>query len=96
MAAHLLAPIVQMNTTLLTTVVHPTLFPYPLLSTLHAARISLVHRALTKKAQDGLKPSEKKPVTWAYDIAGYLIMVSARYFTNHIIDESLFLASLTI
>lgn len=82
MAAHILAPIAQMNTTLLTTVVHSTLFPYPLLSTLHAARISLVHRALTKRAQDGLKPSERKSVTWAYDIAGYLIMVGVERWCN--------------
>ena len=77
MAAHVLAPVAQFNTLLLTTVVHPR-YPYPLLTTLHAARISLVHRALSKKALAEAKPSERKQVTWAYDIAGFLIMVRGR------------------
>lgn len=76
MAATVLAPVAQLTTTLLTTVVHPTFFPYPLLPCLHAARISLVHRALSKRAMDKLKPSERIQTTWAYDIAGFLIMVS--------------------
>lgn len=76
MAAYVLAPLASMNSTLLTTLVHPTLYPYSLLSTIHALRISLAHRALTKRGQDAVKPSERVRQTWAYDIVGFLVMVS--------------------
>lgn len=77
MAAHILAPIAQLNNVLLTQQVHATLFPYPLLSTLHAARIALVHQALSRRARDAARQRLGQDVapTWAYDMAGFLIMV---------------------
>ncbi|UZJ53895.1 hypothetical protein CBS101457_003215 [Exobasidium rhododendri] len=88
MAAHILAPIAQLNTALLTTLVHPSFFPYPLLSTLHAGRVSLVHRALSRSAYDKLKLSERKQITWAYDLAGFLIMAwGGAFLTSFILGQ---------
>lgn len=81
MAAHLLAPVANINTFLLQTKVHDTLFPFALLPTLHALRISFLHNALKAKARsqhalnDVKQGGEAPPsTTWAYDIAGFLVM----------------------
>lgn len=78
MAANVLAPLANLNNALLSTQVHPSLFPYPLLSTFHAARISLVYRALSKRARQAAEQQLGREIktTWAYDIAGFLVMVS--------------------
>ena len=47
--------------------VHPTLFPFPWVSTLHAARISIIYQANARRSPT--------TVPWATYIAGYLIMV---------------------
>lgn len=79
MLATILAPIANLNALLLSTPVHAGLFPYALLPTLHAARISLLHRALSEKAweatSEDVRRTRGKP-TWAYNIVGFLVMVS--------------------
>lgn len=47
--------------------VHPTWFPYPFASTIHAARISVAFQANTRRSSTSLP--------WATYIAGYLVMV---------------------
>lgn len=91
MLAYVLAPIASLNAVLLSTPVHASLFPYPLLSTLHAARISLVHRALSQKAwqatSEDVRRSRGRP-TWAYDIVGFLVMCWGGSILNNVMLTS--------
>ncbi|KDN44253.1 hypothetical protein K437DRAFT_236630 [Tilletiaria anomala UBC 951] len=78
MIAHILAPIASLNTYLLTTQLHPTLIPFPLLPCLHAARVSLAFRGIVAGARkryslaNGGKEAPKMGLL--QDLGGFLIM----------------------
>ncbi|KAK7040728.1 hypothetical protein VNI00_009634 [Paramarasmius palmivorus] len=63
-----LRPVADSLTFVTTTKVHPTLFPYPWATTLHAARISLIYQANMKKA------GQEKVIGWKAYLVGFLIM----------------------
>ncbi|KAF8154520.1 hypothetical protein B0H34DRAFT_716857 [Crassisporium funariophilum] len=65
-AANYLQPIADVLVYINTTKVHPVWFPYPLASTLHAARISMVYQANARRSPT--------PLSWGTYLTGYLIM----------------------
>lgn len=81
MAAHILAPLASLNTVLLDTQLHRSYAPFPLMTTIHAARVSLAFRgisAVTRKkyAQaKGIPEHEAPRMTVQQDLAGFVIMV---------------------
>lgn len=62
----------------LSQLVHPTWFPYPLASTIHAARTSIAYQANARRSPT--------PLPWATYIAGYLIMVRIQHRHHSIAD----------
>ncbi|KAL0574706.1 hypothetical protein V5O48_007264 [Marasmius crinis-equi] len=75
--AVVLRPVADQFTFLTTTKVHSTLFPYPWVSTLHAARISLAYQANMRKA------GQEKAIGWKAYLAGFLIMSWGGMLISH-------------
>ncbi|KAG7450863.1 uncharacterized protein BT62DRAFT_962721 [Guyanagaster necrorhizus] len=73
--AYALRPFADALTFLTTTRVHPTLFPYPWASTLHATRVSMAY-------QNNMRRTGSK-LSWGTYITGYLIMCWGGMVLSH-------------
>lgn len=65
----LLAPVIALTNYLTTTLVHPVFYPFPWLTTLHAVRISLVHRGILRRLGNETK------IGRGPEYLGFLLMV---------------------
>ncbi|PWN32480.1 uncharacterized protein FA14DRAFT_74608 [Meira miltonrushii] len=96
MAASLLSATAKLNDLLLSRQVHSTIFPYAWLPTLHALRIAFIHTNLKAKVQQAQKANQKSgsspppaPTTFAYDLAGFLIMAwGGGFLVNFILGQT--------
>ncbi|KAK0207909.1 hypothetical protein DFS33DRAFT_392136 [Desarmillaria ectypa] len=73
--AYALRPFADALTFLTITQVHPTLFPYPWASTLHATRVSMAYQNNMRKSGNNL--------SWGTYIVGYLIMCWGGMVLSH-------------
>lgn len=80
MLAPVLSLTAQLNQFLLSPI-HATLFPFPLITSLHATRVSLAYRANVTRVgkieeeKARLNGVQKETRTWLMDVAGFLVMV---------------------
>lgn len=89
MIASALSGFAQLNQWLLHPV-HPTFFPFPLITCIHAARVSLAYTSNVQRVsklelqnyQSQRDNSDKPHRTWLMDIVGFLVMVSIKRRTE--------------
>ncbi|SPC63388.1 uncharacterized protein UHOD_07986 [Ustilago sp. UG-2017b] len=78
MLAAALAPLASVNARLAQPV-HPTLYPFPLATTLHALRVAIAYRGICagflsrRRAEGRASPADLR-VSWLRDASGFLVM----------------------
>ncbi len=92
MLAPLLAPLANLNTRL-TQPVHPTLYPFPLATTLHALRVAIAYRTISsgfrarRRAEAKHTPAQLH-VSLLRDAAGFLVMAwGGGFISNYILCQ---------